>query len=758
MAFLDRLKSRLTGDGPDDSGDRDAPTSDDPDEAILQELRERFDYAADQWARIIAEGNIDVAFAAGDTWNTEDRTARAGRPTENFDQLSQYTNQLVNSFRQNPRAAKASPEGQGATDQTAELHANRIRQIEYESHAQEVYTVAGENMVTRGYGYARIVAEYEDATTRNQVLRLKAIPNPNQVLPDPDAESTSGADWQYLFFVHTLSVREFKARYPDATIKDFDAEIMALAPKWFGKDGRVQIAEYWYVTETPAANGIGRATRTVCQYITNGVELLATKGQPKKTEWKGTSIPFASSYGMIVYQTDTVTGDSQKMIQSYIRKARSSAKAYNWTKSTELEALALPVKASLFAYVGQLGVDEIALVERSTREPIALIQAKATTEGTGQNILPLPQYGTRAPDIQSYEIAAESFRRDVQNALGRYSAQDHRIGSTKVTSGVALRELDKSGDLGSYHFSAHYDDMIRELAVKLDELLPFYDDTAKEVATRAPDGSTKRVPINTPTGRAPDGTPQYAPTDLRMDQGRHTLTIATGPAVDSERESNSDFASAIIDSPQIVQVVGPQKAAALIALAIKLKGAGAIGDQMAEIVDPQKTKDGEPDPRQLQQELAQHKQQLQHAEQVMQQMDGELKGKQAEIASKETIAKLEIASKEKIAALDRETKITVAELGAKIERMELFLAERARVGAHLADMTAQATDQVHEHVQSELDRQHQAQQAAEAQQHQASMGAAGAGAAADAQQAGHDQALAQGQQAADLAPEPVDPA
>jgi Phage P22-like portal protein len=726
------------------------------DEAILKELQERFDYAAVQWAPIIDEANIDVAYTGGNTWNSDDESARAGRPMLKLDQLSQYTNQLVNSFRQNPRGAKVSPAGAGATDQTAELRANRIRQIEHDSHAQEVYTVAGENAVTRGYGFARIVAEYEDSTSANQALRLKAVPNPNQVLPDPDAESTSGADWSYLFFVHTVTKREFHRDYPDAQIKDFDADTIALAPRWFGKDGRVQIAEYWYVTETASRSGQGRPDRHVCMYLTNGVELLAKKGYPKKTEWPGSSIPFAACYGKIVYQTDAA-GDAQKMLQSYVRLARDAAKGYNWTKSTELEALALPVKAALFAYQGQLDQTQVDLVERSTREPIALIQAKATLDETGQNVLPLPQYGTRAPDIQGYEIAAESFRRDVQNALGRYSAADHRMGSTKVTSGVALRELDKSGDLGSYHFVAHYDDMIRELASKLNELLPFYDDAAKDVSTRLPDGTTKVVTINTPTGRDATGTLAYQPDDLRMDQGRHTVTISTGPSSDSQREAGKDAAMALLANPQAFPVIASDS--------IRLMDLGPIGDQMAEDLEflqppamqqARAQKDGgAPDPRQLTQENQQLKQQVQHAEQVMHEMDGQLKGKQAELASKEKIAQLEIDSKERIAALDRETKITVAELGAKVDRMELFLEERSRVGAHLQDASLQAADHLHEHQQSELDRQHAAAQLAVTQSHQVGLAAAGAGAARDAQAAGHQQALEVGQQAADLAPPPT---
>jgi hypothetical protein len=163
---------------------------------------------------------------------------------------------------------------------------------------------------------------------------------------------------------------------------------------------------------------------------------------------------------------------------------------------------------------------------------------------------------------------------------------------------------------------------------------------------------------------------------------------------------------------------------------------------------------GGPDPAQLQQENGQLKQQVQHAESVMQDQESQLKGKQAELASREKIAQLQIDSKERMAALDRETKITVAELGAKIDRIALFLEERGRIGAHLAASAVQASDQLHEHVQADLARTNANDQAAQAQTHEVGMAAAGAGAASDAQAAGHENTLAQGQQAADLAPPP----
>lgn len=646
------------------------------DDALLKEIRERFDYAFSQWEEIRKEADKDVRFVSGDTWDAEDRALRVGRPVLNLDQLGQYVNQLVNSFRQNPRAAKVSPAGDGATEKTANLRADRIREIEYQSHAQEAYTVAGEDAATRSYGFCRIVAEYENSTSANQALRIKAIPNPNQVIPDPDAESTSGADWRYLFFVHTMSVNEFKRDYDDATIKDFSPEHLRLAPRWI-KEQRVQIAEYWKVIETPVAQG--RPKREVCQYLTNGVEILTPKGRPKKTVWPGSSIPFASCYGKIVYKSDGA-GETQKLILSYVRLARDAAKYYNWIKSTEGEVLSMVPKASLAAYEGQLSPENLADLVKSLYTPVPVIFFKAKTEATGDVVLPLPQRNLLEPPIQAYEIAAESARRDVQNALGRYSTQDSRLGSTKVTSGVALRELDKSGDLGSYHFHAHYDDMIREIAVKLDELLPFYDDTPKEVAIRLPDGTPKMQKINEPTERAANGTLTYGPDDLRMDVGRHTITISTGPSFDSQREQAKEAAMALLGNPVAFPTIASD--------AVRLMDLGPIGDQMAkdlEFIQPppmqaaraaeQQQNGAPPDPRLLLQENAQLKERIQKAEQLLQVAQQEIATKQAEQQGKAAIVQAELQSKDQQAQAEQALQAEKIQGELEIKRAEVALKE-----------------------------------------------------------------------------------
>jgi hypothetical protein len=97
--------------------------------------------------------------------------------------------------------------------------------------------------------------------------------------------------------------------------------------------------------------------------------------------------------------------------------------------------------------------------------------------------------------------------------------------------------------------------------------------------------------------------------------------------------------------------------------------------------------------------------------------------------------------------MDREVKLAVAELGAKVDRIALFLDERARLGAQAHETGITAMNQLHDHAMAD-----QGQQAALEQGDQSHQQALEQG------DQSHQQQLEQGQQAADLAPQPEAPA
>lgn len=750
---------------------KDAPSSEDA--AIIARLQGRYTYAAEEWSDPIEQGKIDIQYLNGDTWDEDDRKLRVGRLMLSFDQLNQYLNQLVNGVRQQKRAIKISPEGNGANDKTAQFRTDRIRQIEYLSQAQLAYIPAFQGAAERGYGYCRIVAEWEPKGFK-QALRIKAIPNPDQVLPDPDGQAITGKDWKYLFYLYQMTRDEYQREYPEASYQeygDLNAEQKKLAAPW-QSENHVQLAEYWEVEIvqkrlvrvgtpqkfvdayeedlTPAQKLMPVLAErqadvpSVCWYITNGVELLSKKGKPKKNIWKGESIPFISCYGPITYSdqksTSSIAGDTQrisskKKFRSYIRLARSGQKYYNWLKSTEGEVISMFPRTPYMAYAGSLDPGQLSALQSSVHSPVAVVLANATSEATGDQLLPLPRREAPEPPVQAYEIAAEAARRDIQNALGRYSSSVGKA-DTNVRSGVLQEKLDKQSDQGSYHFVDAFDAMLQECGEKLVELLPFYDDTMGEVSTRTASGKVKMVRINDPSSKDQMGKAN----PIMIGDGSHATTVGTGPSFDSEREEASAFADALIGNQVIDRILGPAKAQQLLALAIKLKNVGPLGDEMAEIVHPT-----EDNPEGLQQHLHEAMDQIKKQGAVLEEMHKIIEGKTLELKNKLDIEQAKADASVREAESNNATKIKIAEIQFASAANVADIKADLEHSLGLMQTQLQTVQGLVSTQQAQLDRAHEAQAQLEAQRHEKELA-----------EAGHAQALEQQENAAALAPPPAE--
>lgn len=724
---------------------------------LLKDIREKFAYDTGEWKDIRDEGATDMRYIAGDTWEKKERDAReaAGRPVINMDELSQHVNQLINDVRQNKRAIKVSQAGDGATDQTAEFRANKIREIEYRSHAQEAYTTAFENAVQRGYGYFRITTKEVSDDSFDQELWIEPIYNPDLVTPDANALKSTASDMQHCTVHEAWLESEFKRKFPDARIRDFSPEVRNSASGWFkqGKGGaQVMLAEHWVITSKrrkllllkppPAPVLPGRLpdpnakpeeplhvfedelpktvqltdamvlrrrdveVKAVVQYLTNGVEILKTN------PWAGQWIPIVAMYGKVLY-VDAGAGVQRRML-SMIRLARGAAMLYNYYRTTEAELVGMTPKTPYMAYAGQFSPDQLVEVQKSLHEPVAVLFANPKIEGV-MDTLPLPVRQPYVPAIEPLEVGAESARRGIMSAIGS-TPLPTQAQRRNEKSGVALKHMEDTAARGSFHFVDHYEDALRHAGVILDDLMPKIYDTARELSVRKPNNDAQMIQVNSPGG-------------LDTKQGRHDVTISTGPAFESEREAESDFADTLM---------GTNFAPLIADLAVKLKGGGPILDEMADRLTPpqfRKPKEGEgPDPRQMMQALGQAKQETQQLKTLLSQISLELKTKKIEQQTKVRISEMEIASKEKIAGLQAVTAVKTADIKAGVdETIAQLEADIARAEAML-DVHRAALDRSHEVGMAVMGHVHGADQADQGQEH----------------------ALEQTQQAADLAPPPAD--
>lgn len=601
------------------------------DKDLLAEIHDRFNYASQKWTPIRNEAKTDMRYVKGDPWDPVEKSARiaANRPALATDELSQYSNQVINDLRANPRGAKFSPIGDGANDDTALFYQNKHREIEYRSHAQIAYTTAGQNAIERSYGYVRVATEFLSERSLNQRLVIQQVADPDSIYPDPDFVDPTGRDWQYLFEIEGIPRPEFLRRFPKAEIRDFSPEMVNYAQGWITKE-QVRVANYWKVKKTPAtltvyqfpdgkvrgyfedetekiaealnlqAKEVGTrdVERTsVCCYVTNGVEVLAIQ------EWAGKWIPFAACFGKMLW-VDEGSG-SQLNLLSMTRLARDPYMLLCYITSSEMELVGMTPKFPYFFEKGTLDKKNLERLQKSLHIPVAAIEVDLSGISSPNRTGNFPQRNPYEPAIQPLEILREAMRRAIQAAMG-LSPLPSSAQRRNEKSGIALKQIEESGQRGSYHFVDHYDMLIERVAELNEDLIPKIYDYSDLTPLIEADDSPYSMAIN---GFQADAEDIEAMESL---DGSHAVTISVGPAFESERQEASEFVDTFVTS-KVMELLDPQQRLKTLAMAIRMKNLGPKGDQLADIIDPPQEGD-QASPEQLQAAVQEGQQLLQQAQ------------------------------------------------------------------------------------------------------------------------------------------------
>lgn len=703
------------------------------DQKLLEEIRENYDTDNDAFQPIRDQGGEDIKFIANDPWPDKEKQARkeASRPMVSCDLLNQYCNQVINEVRRHPREIKISPAGYGATAKLAEYRENRIRAIQYKSDAQAAYITAIENGVQRSYGFARIGLRYVSEKSFDQEIYIARLPNPDAVLFDAASKELDSSDADHCFVLDHLSRSEFRRRWPDAEIIDFSGEMARDYAAWI-KDKFLQVAEYWRVKKTkdtlvlyddgtgsmttgllselggelsdsvlklPAKDGALRIKRKfydtrdtdlrkLTQYITNGVEIL------EENKWLGKWIPIVPLWGKEFYITEA--GGSRRMLASLIRNARDAQMSYNYFKTCQTEAAGMVPKTTYMAMEGQLeGHEEEYAQANKTPTPFLYYKGSIAEIQNGEGLpapLPAPRREPFDPPIQGLEIGAESFARAVQTAVGMYNTS---VGQhdTNVKSGKAIEELDSQSDQGAFHFIDNYNRFITACGRIVNDLLTRIEVSQREVPIRKADGTESIVHINT-AEPYPDEQGRQHHYPIADDDGQYSETVSVAPTFDSQRDEATDFLKTFLS--EVIPIINdPGQRNRLIALSIKLRQLGPIGDQMADILVPPPG-----DPAQTAQQLQATQAELQQLQQENAALHADRAGRVLEQQTKMALEQMKQRGAINQKQWDYITKVVVAELakGSKEDAITAQLnadRELAELGFH-HDQIDRSHDAAHE--------------------------------------------------------------
>ncbi|MFA5172731.1 MAG: portal protein [Sulfuriferula sp.] len=582
-----------------------------------------------------------------------DKRAKEGRPCLVINRLPAFGKQVTNDARQNRPAIKCHPVGDKSDRETAEILNGLIKNIEYSSNADIAYDTGLDHSVFCGVGYWTVNIDYASDDSFDKDIRIERVANPLAVYGDPASTSADSGDWNSAFITDRITEKEFKKRYPDASVANFEADD-SREEEWYEED-MIRIAERWFreqvkvkllklsdgslmlepqflkikdILQAQSINVTGdRDTLTykVSQRIITGAEVLETN------DWVGKYIPIVPCYG------DEVNVNGKRSFQSLFHFAKDPQRNYNYWRTAATESVALAPKTPFIGPEGAFNTDADKWATANT-DSHAYIQYDGQQAPQRQ-----PFVGVPAGHLQEALNASD----DLKNIMGLHDAS---LGAqSNETSGRAIMARQREGDVATFNFIDNQSRAIRHTGRILVDLIPKIYDVERIIRCIKEDGTNYSVPINQPVQQIqpqpgqPDQAPQYQPISPEQAEelhgltrvfdlaaGKYDVTCESGPSFTSRREESAQQMMQFVQSfPAAGPLVGD-----LIAKNLDWPGADEMAKRLQAMLPPQAKGDKPPELMQAEQAIQQLQGQLQQQGQQLQDKQGDMQLRQGELQIK----------------------------------------------------------------------------------------------------------------------------
>jgi hypothetical protein len=547
---------------------------------LLGEARDRFSKAVTGDTHNRREALDDLKFVSGSgQWDegVEKDRKSDGRPCLRVNKLRAFTRQLVGDQRQNRPQIKFIPSGGGATQPIADIYDGLVRHIQAKHHADVAYDIAFSNVTNAGFGHFRIYTQYESDDSFNQEIGIKPIRNLFSVAWDPASLEWDKSDAEYVFVYSRLSKDVFKTRYPGKEPSDFEAKDAALA-EWYSAD-TTTVAEYFKkkwdrkklyrlkdgtVTDKLEDGAEVEEKREVLsykigRYLICGHDIL----EPEQV-WP------AQRWPVITVEGDEINIDGKRHLFSLIRDAKDPQRAYNYSRSTEIEFFALAPKAPYALTPDQIkGHEKKWGTAHKKTWPYLLYNPDAANPG--------PPKRLAGPELSTAITSSTAqANQEIRDTIG-IQAPGLGIPGNEV-SGVALQQRRSESDVGTFVFIDNLTRSLELAGAVIGELIPKIYDTYRAICIRGIDDSVQLVEINKPA-QGPDGTWTEV-NDLT--RGKYAAQVSVGPSYTTMREESVKNMLAFIQVyPQAAPII-----ADLVAKNSDWPGAQVIARRLKALVPP----------------------------------------------------------------------------------------------------------------------------------------------------------------------------
>lgn len=558
----------------DDDKDARLGLSDSKKEEVLQRARKRFDRAAQAEADNRKKALDDLKFYNGEQWDSSVMAQRNfdNRPIITINKLPTFVRQVTNDVRQNRPGINVSPVGDRSDPEVAKMFMGMVREIERKSQADIAYDTAFAQAARAGWGWLRIVTEYEKPNSLNQVLTIKRIRNQFTVYADPASQEPDASDMKWCFVTEFISKDEFKEDYPDADPMHWTQTGVGDSLKeWLTKE-EVRVAEYYEIEDEKRTfvlleNGAEGWLDEMSDDVLERFEIIAERESdcPKIHWYKLTAIEVLDDrevlgkwIPLVRILGDEVDIEGKPTWSGIVRNAKDAQRMFNYWSALETEVVALAPKAPFIGAEGQFEGYEGMWKNANVRSYPYLEYKPVTIDG---NLMPAPARQQPVAVPAGIEVARQNAAQDMMATTGI------RFDSTTKDrmydeSGRALRELRRVGDIGSFHLVDNLAQGQRHIGEILINVIPLLYDRKRIVTILRENDDEERVTIDPHAAKPmqespPDQTTGKVMKIFNPTYGEYGVTVTIGPSYATKRieasESMMDFLRAVAPAfPQAV--------------------------------------------------------------------------------------------------------------------------------------------------------------------------------------------------------------
>lgn len=558
------------------------------DAQLLTRVRKRFCLMeeADRDNRDKAIEDWNFLHVPGSQWDSEVKAARGTRPCYEFNKSRIKSKRISNEMRANRPAGKvrAVENGDKATALTMEGLGRNILQI---SDFDTIADYAGEYQVGAGMGAWRIVTEYGEDSFDQDIL-VKAIPYPFNLFWDPASADPMHRDAEDWCLIDGMANTAFEEKYGDIKATNFETgEKFADEADW--RTGEItRVCEYHW-KEPYKKRLVLLLDGRVLDATDPAVTLLPTE------QIKDTRLATCHKILMCIVSADKiltpprelkgryhrfiVTHGEWKMVEGKpfwcggTRYAKDPQRAYNVASTAITETIASAPNSQYWVSTEEAKGNTDQWNKAIAENMPFLVFNPDTKLG---NARPQKTGGAEVPIalIQEAQIRDQ----ELKDVWGVYDASLGDKGNE--SSGRAISRRNEQGQIVNFNFPDNMAKAKQLTVTVINDLIPFYYDSARTVRVLGHDGAEEYVQINT-AGIDPKTGERKLLNDLT--KGKYDVTVTVGPSFATQRQEAAEAYAAMAPQDPLLMPT----AADLVYQSLDLPYADQIAERRRAMLPPQ---------------------------------------------------------------------------------------------------------------------------------------------------------------------------